>query len=44
VRDGLTTRSSSVELFQDLGSGGQRLAAMVVPPHFYDPDGERLRS
>jgi sarcosine oxidase subunit alpha len=44
VRDGQTGQSRSVELFQDLGSAPERFAAMVIPPHFYDPDGERLRS
>jgi sarcosine oxidase subunit alpha len=44
VQDGSTDRSSSLELFQDLGDGPRRFAALVVPPHFYDPDGARLRS
>ena len=44
LRDGTTGRSRSVELFQDLGGGPERFAALVVPPHFYDPDGVRLRS
>jgi len=43
VRDGRAERGTSVELFQDLGDGPRRFAAMVVPPHFYDPDGARLR-
>lgn len=44
LRDGDRMQGRSVELYQDEGGGPQRFAARVVPPHFYDSDGTRLRS
>ena len=43
VNDGFAVDGQQINLFQELGQGRLRYTATVVPPHFYDPEGERLR-
>ena len=43
VNDHLAVSGGTLHIFEQLGRGATRCTATVVPPHFYDPDGERLR-
>jgi glycine cleavage system aminomethyltransferase T len=43
VNDRYAVEGHKINLFQGLGQSTERYAAMVVPPHFYDPEGKRLR-
>jgi len=43
VNDGYTTRGEEIRMCQSLGKRHDEYTATVIPPHFYDPDGERLR-
>jgi sarcosine oxidase subunit alpha len=43
VRDDLTDEGTRLELRETVGGRSVRSGATVVPPHFYDPRGERLR-
>ena len=44
VEDRLAKRGGTLDLYESLGSRAVRSKATVVPPHFYDPKGERLRA
>jgi sarcosine oxidase subunit alpha len=44
LEDTYAVQGKQIEFFQDLGQGPRRYVATVVPPHFYDPQGERLRA
>lgn len=35
---------AGLEIYENLGGRPRRTHATIVPPHFYDPDGTRLRS
>ncbi len=43
VRDACAIDGEQINLCQALGKRHDEYTATVVPPHFYDPDGERLR-
>ena len=43
VLDRFATLGSTLQLFESLGGETERCVATVVPAHFYDPKGERLR-
>jgi sarcosine oxidase subunit alpha len=43
VHDGYATRGEEIRMCQSLGKRHDEYTATVIPPHFYDPDGERLR-
>ena len=43
VLDRLATPGGALHIYEGLGRETARCAATVVPPHFYDPEGERLR-
>jgi len=43
VEDRLAERGRSLDLYESLGRRTVRSTATVVPPHFYDPKGQRLR-
>ena len=43
VEDRLAERGRSLDLYESLGRQTLRATATVVPPHFYDPNGQRLR-
>ncbi len=43
VEDRLAERGRSLDLYESLGRRAARSTAAVVPPHFYDPQGTRLR-
>lgn len=43
VEDRLAERGGSLDLYESLGRRTIRSTATVVPPHFYDPKGQRLR-
>ena len=43
VEDRLAERGRSLELYESLGKRTVRSTATVMPPHFHDPRGERLR-
>ena len=43
VEDRLAERGRSLDLYESLGRQTVRSSATVVPPHFYDPKGTRLR-
>lgn len=43
VNDRLAVEGQEISLFQGLGQARLRYTATVVPPHFYDPEGKRLR-
>ena len=43
VEDRLAERGRSLDLYESLLRGTVRSTATVVPPHFYDPEGQRLR-
>jgi len=44
VLDRCATLGGTIHIYESLGDETDRSTATVVPPHFYDPDGERLRS
>ena len=44
VRDDLRGEGTRLELRETVGGRSRRFSATVVPPHFYDPRGERLRA
>ena len=44
VSDHLAVEGGSLDLYERLGSETSRCTATIVPPHFYDPDGERMRA
>lgn len=44
VRDDFAIEEMKLGLYQDAGRGPERFTATVVPPHFYDPKGQRLRA
>ena len=44
VEDRLAERGRSLDLYESLGRRTARSTATVVPPHFYDPRGQRLRT
>ncbi len=44
VRDDLARDRHVLDLYEDAGHGARRWKAIVQPPRFYDPDGERVRS
>ena len=44
VNDGYATRGEKIRMCQALGKRHDEYTATVVPPHFYDPDGQRLRT
>lgn len=43
VEDRLAERGRSLDLYESLGRRTVRSTATVVPPHFHDPKGQRLR-
>ena len=43
VNDRLAQEGSEITLYQGLGKSNERYTATVIPPHFYDPEGKRLR-
>ncbi len=43
VEDRLAERGRSLDLYESLGRRTVRWTATVVPPHFHDPKGQRLR-
>ncbi len=43
VLDQLAAPDSTLHIYENLGGRAARWSATVVPPHFYDPDGKRLR-
>ena len=43
VNDACASKGAEIRLCQALGKRHNEYTATVVPPHFYDPDGERLR-
>ena len=43
VEDRLAERGRSLDLYESLGRRTVRSSGTVVPPHFYDPKGTRLR-
>ena len=45
IREGHAGRGETIRIFQDLGRGRRGVAtATLVAPHFYDPEGARLRA
>jgi sarcosine oxidase subunit alpha len=38
-----TQEGSEINFYQGLGQDSKRYTATVIPPHFYDPEGRRLR-
>ncbi|WP_420633213.1 FAD-dependent oxidoreductase [Candidatus Palauibacter sp.] len=42
VEDRLAKRGGTLDLYESEGRRARRSTATVVPPHFYDPEGERL--
>jgi len=44
VEDRLAERGRSLDLYESPGRRTVRSTATVVPPHFYDPKGQRLRT
>jgi len=44
VDERLAVEGEKIHLYENLGSGTKRCAVTVVRPHFYDPDGGRLRA
>ena len=45
VREGVAVRGGRIQMRQEETPGrGVSCTAMVVPPHFYDPEGKRLRA
>jgi len=43
VNDRFAAEGSEIKLYQGLGKSNERYSATVIPPHFYDPEGIRLR-
>jgi sarcosine oxidase subunit alpha len=43
VNDRYAAEGHEINLYQGLGQSTERYTAMVIPPHFYDPEGKRLR-
>ena len=43
VNDACANKGQEISLCQALGKRHDEYTATVVPPHFYDPDGARLR-
>jgi len=43
VGDACAINGEQINLYQALGKRHDEYTATVIPPHFYDPDGERLR-
>jgi sarcosine oxidase subunit alpha len=43
VFDGYAIKGEEITMYQALGQRHDEYKATVIPPHFYDPDGQRLR-
>jgi len=43
VNDRYAVDGGEISLYQGLGQSSERYSATVIPPHFYDPEGKRLR-
>ncbi|MCG8467756.1 MAG: 2Fe-2S iron-sulfur cluster-binding protein [Gemmatimonadetes bacterium] len=43
VEEGFAVEGTTLSIYEHLRSDDVRTSATVVPPHFYDPKGERLR-
>jgi len=43
VNDRYAVEGHEISLYQGLGKSTERYSATVVAPHFYDPEGKRLR-
>ena len=43
VFDQHAVEGNEINLYQDLGQASDHYTAKVIPPHFYDPEGKRLR-
>jgi sarcosine oxidase subunit alpha len=43
INDNCAIKGEEIKLFQALGKRQDEYVATVTPPHFYDPEGERLR-
>ena len=43
VNDRYASKGEEIRMCQALGKRHDEYTATVIPPHFYDPDGERLR-
>ena len=43
VNDQHAVEGNEINLYQDLGKASDHYTAKVIPPHFYDPEGKRLR-
>jgi glycine cleavage system aminomethyltransferase T len=43
VKDGYAIKGEQIRMHQALGERHDEYTATVTAPHFYDPDGDRLR-